>query len=177
MHGLATLAATYRGRIWYDIPAEACIAPPSREASTHQPRRPRPRASFMSWNCVALNSHDYLELMQWLALQQLDIVMLQSTHWTISEPSQKFGYTAFPSTEHNSHGGGLIVFIRCGADTVSVRHPWPASAPALLHISGQCSCAECLPISQWGHEEACGNSWTEPQSPFPIRTCFLLEET
>lgn len=33
----------------------------------------------MSWNCVALSSHDYTELTQWIALQQLDIVLLQST--------------------------------------------------------------------------------------------------
>ena len=96
--------ASYRGRLWFDTPAAPSTKPSSREEQVHHPRQARPHASFMSWDCMSLRSHDYLELMHWIGLQQLDIVMVQSTNWTLTEPWQKFGYTAYPSAETDPQG-------------------------------------------------------------------------
>ena len=61
------------------------------------------RMWVMSWNCM---SSSFAET--WAALQGIDALLLQSTHWTLSEPRCSYGYNIIPSPELNRAGGGLL---------------------------------------------------------------------
>ena len=44
--------------------------------------------TVMTWNTMALSTASFTELMQWLTLQMVDVVFLQSTYWSIADLHQ-----------------------------------------------------------------------------------------
>ena len=59
---------------------------PKSVSSNHAPSRSlrNRRLSIFSWNCGELTMASWDHLQQWLTLQQLDIILLQETHWQFS---------------------------------------------------------------------------------------------
>ena len=98
------------------------------------PRRTRKRMTVFCWNAMTLTSASFTELVQWLALQRIDVALIQSTHWSIEEPWVAYGYSFIPSPELHKSGGGLLTLIRtefCRLDALSYQD---AHQGRLLHV-------------------------------------------
>lgn len=96
--------------------------------------RNRKRMKLFSWNALTLTSEGFVELLQWAMVQDLDVLFVQSTHWTVSEPWSSHGFHIVPSPELHKAGGGLLTIIRstfCSMDGISLQDCIPGR---LLHV-------------------------------------------
>ena len=94
----------------------------------------RKRLAICCWNAMALSSSNFVELLQWASVRQIDALMIQSTHWSIVEPWTSHGYHIIPSPELHKAGGGLITAIRtsiCSMRNISFQDWLPGR---LLHV-------------------------------------------
>lgn len=83
----------------------------------------------------------YLELMHWVHVQQFDIVLIQSTLWSLEEPWTTFGFMAVPSADSTGQkGGDLLTLVNhnfCKMESISYSSPRPGRVQLVrCHLSG-----------------------------------------
>ena len=125
----------YRGRLISNTDPQI-IAPPRAQRS-HNTAPPhtirRERFSCFTWNVGGLSGYLWDSFQAWLTGQNLDIVMLQETHWSNSLEWQQDKYLCIHSSCGNKQGGVLCMIAKklCNSDALS----WTELIPGrLLHI-------------------------------------------
>ena len=124
----------YRGKLHTSLPVPQPLATstPSLKSTesrtTSKRNKPGKRATMFSWNCQSMNSAMYIELLNWIYIQQFDLALLQGTSWSLEEPWETFGFAAFPSAEPSGQKGGLLTLVNkrfCPIQNVSFASPRP----------------------------------------------------
>ena len=144
----------YRGKLHTTLPDPApltfphTIQKPEAVPTPSKRKKPGKRATLFCWNCQSMNSATYIELLNWIYIQQFDLALLQGTSWSLEEPWETFGFAAFPSADTSGQKGGLLTLVNknfCQIQNVSYASPRPGRLQHLrCHLgSGNVDVVNC----------------------------------
>ena len=127
----------YHGRLYTSQQLGVSHAPiqrTQRQSNVAQPaHHRRSRLTCLSWNCGGLSTDTWDGLQHWLTMQNIDVVMLQETHWAhLREWSQDLYHVIHSG--HSTRQAGLMCMIRkavCSQHDISWREVEPGR---ILHI-------------------------------------------
>lgn len=95
---------------------------------------PKGRLKLFSWNAGGLSTERYWELIQWISLQQFDIVILQESRWNYAAEWQLADWNVIHSASQVRRSAGLLVLVAksfCKASHLRLADIIPGR---LLHI-------------------------------------------
>ena len=83
---------------------------------------------------MSLAADTFAELLSWAEIQGIEVMMVQSTRWTLEEPWTSRGFHVVPSPELQKAGGGLLTIVKatlCPMECLSYQDVIPGR---LLHV-------------------------------------------
>ena len=122
--------AKYRGKIFYGRQTF-----PSGEAQQQTAVGGR-RVRYATWNCGGLSSQLYADTLYWARTSDIDILLLQETHWSRSLEWQDDTWYCVHSAASKCRTGGVLVCVRRERVDVATLRWSELVAGRLLHVRG-----------------------------------------
>ena len=98
--------AKYRGKTFFGRKTFRFVA-----ESQQQPGN-RKRVRYAVWNCGGLSSQLYAEVLHWAKISDIEVLLLQETHWSQSSEWQDSDWYFIHSAASKRRTGGVLVGIR-----------------------------------------------------------------
>ena len=151
MKRIATHGYTwYKGRLMHGAIPQASLTPAPKMTNPNTSRRvQRQRLTFLTWNAGGLAAYAWDALQAWLLSQQIDIILIQETHWTSTLEWTQDRYHCIHSSTGSRRGGLLTLIAKNICTEADIG--WHELDPGrVLHVRlhGPSNCTDILNVYQ-----------------------------